>query len=69
MKRHPTVEDYVTIYSNAAIFGGDTVIGTHSTIGGDVYLTHSVKPYSIVLQTDKNLTILTNEQHKKNERH
>ncbi len=69
MKRHPTVEDYVTIYSNAAIFGGDTVIGTHSTIGGDVYLTHSVKPYSIVLQTDKNLTILTNEPHKKNERH
>lgn len=68
-KRHPTVEDYVTIYSNAAIFGGNTVIGTHSTIGGDVYLTHSVKPYSIVLQTDKNLTILTNDQHKSNERH
>ena len=57
-KRHPTVEDYVTIYSNAAIFGGDTIIGHHSTIGGDVYLTHSVEPYSIVLQTDKNLSII-----------
>ncbi len=65
-KRHPTVEDYVTIYSNAAIFGGDTIIGEHSTIGGDVYLTHSVDPYSIVLQTDKNLTILKNNTGKKN---
>lgn len=59
-KRHPTVEDYVTIYSNAAIFGGDTVIGKHSTIGGDVYLTHSIDPNCIVLQTDKNLTIVKN---------
>ena len=57
-KRHPTVEDNVTIYSNAAIFGGETVIGHGSTIGGDVYLTHSVEPNSIVLQTDKDLTIL-----------
>lgn len=57
-KRHPTVEDNVTIYSNAAIFGGDTIIGKGSVIGGDVYLTHSVDPNSIVLQTDKNLTIV-----------
>ncbi len=57
-KRHPTVEDNVTIYANAAIFGGNTIIGENSTIGGDVYLTHSVEANSIVLQTDKNLTIL-----------
>lgn len=57
-KRHPTVEDNCTIYSNAAIFGGETTIGKGSTIGGDVYLTHSVAPNSIVLQTDKDLTIL-----------
>ncbi len=57
-KRHPSVEDNVTIYSNAAIFGGDTVIGENSIIGGDVYLTHSVKANSIVLQTDKGLTII-----------
>ena len=60
-KRHPTVEDNVTIYSNAAIFGGNTIIGEGSTIGGDVYLTHSIEPHSIVLQTDKNLTILKKE--------
>jgi len=48
LKRHPTVEDNVTIYSNAAIFGGDTVIGKGSTIGAVVYLTHSVPPDSIV---------------------
>lgn len=57
-KRHPTVEDNVTIYSNAAIFGGDTIIGKGSVIGGDVYLTHSVPQNSLVLQTDKNLTII-----------
>jgi serine O-acetyltransferase len=61
-KRHPTVEDNVTIYSNAAIFGGDTIIGKGSIIGGDVYLTHSVEENSIVLQTDKNLTILKKNQ-------
>jgi len=56
-KRHPTVEDGVTIYSNAAIFGGGTVIGHGSTIGGNVYLTHSVPPNSIVLQSDEGLSI------------
>ena len=57
-KRHPTVEDNVTIYSNAAIFGGDTVIGEGSIIGGNVYLTHGVPPKSIVKQTDEDLTII-----------
>ncbi len=56
-KRHPTVEDGVTIYSNAAIFGGDTVVGADSTIGGDVYLTRSVPPHSIVLLGDSGVTI------------
>lgn len=41
-KRHPTIEDYVTIYSGASILGGDTVIGRGSLIGGNVFLTHSV---------------------------
>ncbi len=61
-KRHPTVEEDVTIYSNAAIFGGDTIIGEGSVIGGDVYLTHSVDPNSLVLQTDMNLTIIHKEK-------
>ena len=43
VKRHPTVGDYVTIYANASILGGDAVIGSHVTIGGNVFLTESVK--------------------------
>lgn len=48
VKRHPTVEDHVIIYSGATILGGDTVIGEHSIIGGNVWLTKSVPPHSTV---------------------
>ncbi len=48
MQRHPTIEDDVTIYANATILGGQTVIGRGSVIGGNVWLTHSVPPGSIV---------------------
>jgi serine O-acetyltransferase len=41
-KRHPTVEDDVTIYANATVLGGDTVIGRGAVIGGGVFLTRSV---------------------------
>lgn len=41
-KRHPTIEDYVTIYSNASILGGETVIGRDSVIGGNAFITRSV---------------------------
>jgi serine O-acetyltransferase len=47
-KRHPTIEDNVTIYPNATILGGNTVIGARSTIAGNVWLTHSVPPDSLV---------------------
>jgi len=43
-KRHPTIEDDVTIYSGATILGGDTVIGHGSVIGGNAWLTQSVPP-------------------------
>ena len=43
-KRHPTIENNVTIYSGASILGGDTVIGEGSVIGGNVFLTKSVPP-------------------------
>lgn len=43
-KRHPTIEDNVTIYSGASILGGETVIGRGSVIGGNVFLTKSVAP-------------------------
>ena len=41
-KRHPTVEDNVTIYSGASILGGETVIGTNSVVGGNAFLTEAV---------------------------
>ena len=48
--RHPIIEDYVTVYSNASILGRIT-IGHHSTIGGNIWLTHSVPPNSRILQS------------------
>lgn len=48
-KRHPTIEDRVTIYPGATILGGETVIGEGSTIGGNVFLTSSVPPNSLVV--------------------
>lgn len=45
-KRHPTIEDNVTIYAGATILGGNTVIGHDSIIGGNVWLTESVSPGS-----------------------
>jgi serine O-acetyltransferase len=48
VKRHPNVEDGVVIYAGATILGGETTIGAHSEIGGNVWLTHSVPPYSKV---------------------
>lgn len=46
VKRHPTLEDDVTIYAGATILGGETVIGRGSVIGGNVWLTHSIPPCS-----------------------
>lgn len=56
-KRHPTVEDHVTIYSNAAIFGGETIIGHHSTVGAVVRLDKSLPPYSVAYIGENGLTI------------
>jgi len=57
-KRHPNVEDHVTIYANATIVGGETTIGEGSTIGASVFLTHSVPPHSLVTfeKNDVNVT-------------
>ena len=48
--RHPIIEDYVTIYSNASILGRIT-IGHHSIIGGNIWVTHDVPPYSRIQQS------------------
>ncbi len=49
-KRHPTVEDDVTIYANATILGGETVIGRGAVIGGGAWITSSVPPGTTVLK-------------------
>ena len=56
-KRHPDIEDGVTIYPGATILGGETRIGHHSIIGGNVWLTHSISPYSRVTVKDPELLI------------
>lgn len=48
-KRHPTIEDNVTIYAGATVLGGQTVVGRGSEIGGNVWLIESVPPGSKVL--------------------
>ncbi len=48
IKRHPTIEDNVTIYSNASVLGGETVVGEGSTIAGGAFVTESVGPNSRV---------------------
>jgi serine O-acetyltransferase len=44
VKRHPTVEDDVTVYANATVLGGDTVLGAGCVIGGGAFITKSVAP-------------------------
>ena len=66
-KRHPTVEDNVTIYANATIVGGETVIGEGSTIGANVFLMHSVPANSLVLQEDVNVKVISKPDRQKND--
>jgi len=64
-KRHPDVQDSVTIYPNSTILGGETVIGANSTIGANVFLMHSVPPNSLVVYEEKQLSILDKTTRKK----
>ncbi len=56
-KRHPTIGDNVTIYSGATLLGAETVVGEGSTIGGNVWLTHSVPTNSVVLMKEPALVV------------
>lgn len=47
-KRHPTIGNNVTIYANATILGGQTIIGDDAVIGGNVWITNSIPPRSLV---------------------
>ncbi|MFH1418147.1 MAG: serine acetyltransferase [Planctomycetota bacterium] len=63
-KRHPTVRDNVTIYANAIILGGETVLGEGSTIGGSTFLTSSVPAGCTVTTTAPELTVRPPKQGK-----
>src|SRR5216117_4012672 len=66
-KRHPKVEDDVTIYPNSTVLGGKTVIGARSTIGGNVFLVQSVPPDSLVYYEEKQLRIVPKKPRKTTE--
>ena len=59
-KRHPTIKDNVIIYAGASILGGNTVIGKNVIIGSNVFLTSSVEDNKTVRFTDKNYSIVDN---------
>ena len=58
-KRHPTIEDRVTIYAGATIMGGDTVIGAGSTIGANVFIMDSVAPNSLVIYDGLDMRVMS----------
>lgn len=60
-KRHPTIEDNAVIYAGATILGGNTIVGHDSTIGGNVWLTKSVVPYSLVFNNSEVRIRTTND--------
>lgn len=63
-KRHPTIENDVTIYSNASILGGKTVVGENSVIGSNVLVMKSIPKNSVVTNKEPELELRSN---KKNE--
>lgn len=64
-KRHPNVEDNVTIYPNSTVLGGETVVGARSTIGGNVFLTQSVPADSLVYYEAEQVRVVPKLSHAK----
>ena len=58
-KRHPTIGDNVILYAGSTILGGETIVGRDSIIGGNVWLTESIPPFSVVYH--KSETIIRNQ--------
>lgn len=58
-KRHPTVENDVTVYANATVLGGETVLGQKSIVGGSVFLTKSIPAGSRVALKPPELSVRT----------
>ncbi|MDY0132282.1 MAG: serine O-acetyltransferase EpsC [Desulforegulaceae bacterium] len=66
IKRHPTLEDDVIVYSGTTILGGNTIIGKRAVIGGNVWLTKSVPQDTVVLLEEPKLNY---RQKSKDENH
>ena len=64
-KRHPTIEDRVTIYPGATILGGETVVGEGSTVGGGVFLTKSVPAHHLVFAEHAALQVIPKSERPK----
>ncbi|MDB6074747.1 MAG: cysE [Verrucomicrobiaceae bacterium] len=63
-KRHPTLQDRVTVYANATIVGGDTVVGRGSTIGASVFLMASVPENHVLALGDQELVLSERRKHR-----
>jgi len=62
VKRHPDIGDHVTIYAHATILGGETHIGEHCVIGGNVWLLESVPANRIVYFKGDDLVVRPRHQ-------
>jgi serine O-acetyltransferase len=67
LRRHPRVEDDVTIYPNGIILGGDTTIGARSTIGANVFLMKSIPPDTLLVRGEQIQSRLDKKSGQKNE--
>ncbi|MDF3059572.1 MAG: serine acetyltransferase [Rariglobus sp.] len=65
VKRHPDIDDHVTIYAHATILGGDTRIGAHSIIGANVWILEPVPASSIAYYKNENLVIRSRRKKEK----
>lgn len=57
VRRHPTLGDYVTVYSNASILGGETVIGSGAVVSGSAFVCESVPANARVKLKDQEVII------------
>ena len=57
LQRHPTIEENVTIYANATILGGETVISRGVTVGANTFITQSVTADSTVVSKTPELHV------------
>lgn len=63
IKRHPNIEDNVVIYAGATILGGKTTIGHDTVLGSNIWLTHTVPPYSRVYNSQPSPNISVSKEY------